>query len=136
MADPRMQRRHGWQGLDGELHADDFEQTRLAVGPALLVATLLLEHIDWRRGVESIAALRPGVCAIVIQENPPGMATAVTPGRVVPSSIAKAMETAHATLVARAELVAAMAGRGYELRSEEAREVADGKRLVGLLFRA
>jgi len=123
-------------GIAGEVVEDDFEQTRLAAGPALLLATLLLEHIEWRCGVESIARLRPRACAIVIQENPPGMATAVTPGRVVPPSIAQAMQTAHATLVPRDELVAAIAGRGYELAATEAREVADGKRLVGLLFRA
>src|SRR4051794_14279032 len=70
-------------GIDGVVVEDDFEQTRLAKGPALLVATLLLEHIDWRRGVESIVRLRPGQCAIVMQENPPGMATAVTPGRAL-----------------------------------------------------
>jgi hypothetical protein len=132
----RLRERLTQKGIEGSLREDDFEQTHLAPGPALLLATLLREHIDWRRGVESIAALRPRACAIVIQENPPGMVTAVTPGRVVPPSIAKAMETAHATLVARAELAGTMAGRGYELRSETAREVADGKRLVGLLFRA
>jgi hypothetical protein len=121
-------------GIVGELVVDDFEETRLADAPALLLATLLLEHIDWRRGVESMARLRPRRCAIVMQENPPGMATAVTPGRVVPESIAKAMATAHAKLVAREELAAEMERLGYGLRGEESREVADGKRLVGLLF--
>jgi hypothetical protein len=132
----RLRERLARHGLTGETVEDDFEQTRLAPGPELLTMTLLLEHIDWRRGVDSIAALRPRACAIVMQENPPGMATAVTPGRVVPPSIAKAMETAHATLVVRGDLVAAMAARGYGLRAEEAREVADGKRLAGLLFGA
>jgi hypothetical protein len=122
--------------LDGELLEDDFEQTRLTKGPALLLATLLLEHIDWQRGVASIRRLSPRWCAIVIQENPPGMTTAVTPGRVVPPSIAAAMATAHAKLVERKELVSAMAAAGYQLQVEEAREVADGKRLVGLLFGA
>lgn len=123
-------------GIEGELVEDDFEQTRLPEGPALLVATLLLEHIEWRRGVESIGRLRPRRCAIVMQENPPGMTRAVTPGRVVPGSIAKAMATAHAKLVVREELVAEMESRGYGLRGKESREVADGKRLVGLLFGA
>lgn len=132
----RLRERLSKHGLDGEALEDDFEQTRLASGPELLLATLLLEHIDWRRGVESIARLRPRACGIVMQENPPGMSTAVTPGRVVPPSIAKAMETAHARLVVREEFAAAMKGRGYDLRAEEAREVADGKRLVGLLFGA
>ena len=132
----RLGRRLARYGIEGKTIEDDFEETRLSAATALLVATLLLEHIDWRRGVASIAKLRPKTCAIVIQENPPGMSTAVTPGRVVPPSIAKAMETAHATLVARGELVGEMRVRSYELTAEQSREVADGKRLTGLLFRA
>jgi hypothetical protein len=131
----RLRERLTRRGLRGEILVDDFEQTRLARSPGLLLATLLLEHIEWRRGVESIAALGPRACAVVLQENPPGMATAVTPGRRVPASIAKAMETAHATLVPREELAAAMADRGYAQIAEESREVADGKRLVGVLLR-
>jgi hypothetical protein len=121
-------------GLEGLVTPDDFEETRLEPGMDLLLATLLLEHIDWRRGVDSIARLRPRACGIVMQENPPGMTTAVTPGRRIPPSLAKAMETAHARLVVREELVAAMAGRGFGLRASAEREVADGKRLVALLF--
>jgi hypothetical protein len=132
----RLRERLARRGLGAAVVEDDFERTSLESGPDLLLATLLLEHIDWRRGVESIAGLRPRWCAIVLQENPPGMSTAVTPGRRVPPSIAVAIETAHATLVGREELAGAMAKGGYRRRAEEAREVADGKRLVGVLFGA
>ena len=123
-------------GLEAVAVEDDFEETRLEAGMDLLLATLLLEHIDWRRGVESIAGLRPRWCGIAMQENPPGMTSAVTPGRRIPPSLAKAMETAHATLLVREELVAAMAGRGFGLQGSAERDVADGKRLVALLFRS
>lgn len=132
----RLQERLTRHGLAAEVVEDDFEQTRLGAGPDLLLATLLLEHIDWRRGVEAIGRVHPRWCAIVRQENPPGMATAVTPGRQVPPSIERAMATARAALVGGEELVEAMAAREYGLRAEEAREVADGKRLVGGLFAA
>ena len=62
------------------------------------------------------------------------MTTAVTPGRRLPRSIAKAVETAHPMLVPRDELTDAMVARGYAWRESEVREVADGKRLVGLFF--
>ena len=62
------------------------------------------------------------------------MSGAVTPGRRLPPSIAKAVETAHPTLVPRDDLIVAMTERGYPCRATEVREVADGKRLVGLLF--
>lgn len=132
----RLRERLMRHGLTAEVVEDDFEETRLEAGPELLLATLLLEHIDWRRGVDAIARLRPRWCAIVRQENPPGMATAVTPGRRIPPSLERAMTRAQAKLVDRGELVEAMAARGFRLRAEEAREVADGKRLVGALFAA
>src|SRR6266849_6508841 len=101
--------------LSATVLEDDIEQTALEPGPDLLLATLVLEHIDWRRGVEVFAGLRPAACGIIIQENPPGMTSSVTPGRRVPPSIARAVETAHATLVPYDELVAALEARGYKL---------------------
>jgi hypothetical protein len=121
-------------GLEAEILEDDIERTALARGPDLLLSTLLLEHIAWLRGVESFARLRPRTCGIVLQENPPNMSSAVTPGRRLPPSIAKAVETAHPTLVPRDDLIVAMTERGYRCRETEVREVADGKQLVGLLF--
>jgi SAM-dependent methyltransferase len=121
-------------GLGAEVVEDDFEQTRLPAEADLVTATLLLEHIEWRRGVDAFASLRPRGCGVVIQENPPEFSSAVTPGRVLPPSLAKAVETAHAILVPRGELVAAMAERGFVLRASEERGVADGKRLAALLF--
>ena len=120
--------------MEAEVLEDDIERTALAPGPDLLLCTLLLEHIAWPRGVELFAGLRPRTCGIILQENPPNMSSAVTPGRRLPPSIAKAVETAHPTLVPRDDLIAAMIERGYRCREIEVREVADGKRLVGLLL--
>jgi hypothetical protein len=130
----RLSTRLGRLGLTADIVIDDIERTTLAPGADLLLATLLLEHIEWERGVEAFAQLQPRACGIVLQENPPGMTAAVTPGRRLPASIAKAVETAHPTLVSRDELIAAMASRGYDSRATAACDVADGKRLVGLLF--
>jgi SAM-dependent methyltransferase len=130
----RLEERLTRRRLSATVLEDDIEQTALEPGPDLLLATLLLEHIDWRRGVEVFAGLRPAACGIIIQENPPGMTSSVTPGRRIPPSIAKAVETAHATLIPYEELLAALAARGYKLRGSCAREVADGKRLVAALF--
>jgi hypothetical protein len=126
----RLRERLVRHGLDSEIVADDIECTALEPGPDLL----LLEHIDWRRGVEVFARLQPGACGIILQENPPDMPTAVTPGRCLPPSIAKAVETGHPTLVPREELILALTAQGYPCLENSARSVADGKRLVGLLF--
>ncbi len=130
----RLQERLGQHGLSATVLEDDIEHTALEPGPDLLLATLLLEHIDWRRGVEVFAELRPAVCGIIIQENPQGMTSAVTPGRRVPPSIAKAVETAHPILVPRDELVAAFEAHGYGRKDTWVREVVDGKRLIAMLF--
>lgn len=132
----QLRERLARHGLEAEILEDDIEQTALIPGPDLLLATLLLEHIAWPSGVEALARLRPRVCGIVLQENPPNMTTAVTPGRRLPPSIAKAVETAHPTLVPRDGLIIAMTEKGYACRQIEVREVADGKRLAGLLFAA
>lgn len=132
----RLRERLAVHGLQAATVVDDIERTALPSGADLLLAALLLEHIDWRRGVEAFAGLRPQACGIVIQENPPGMSTAVTPGRTLPPSLAKAVETAHPQLVPRDELTEAMAARGYSRRAETVREVADGKRLAAFLFRS
>jgi hypothetical protein len=130
----RLRKRLESGGLEADVCVDDIERTALAPGPDLLLATLVLEHIKWPSGVEAFAGLQPRLCGIVLQQNPPNMITAVTPGRRLPASIAKAVESAHATLVPRNDLIVAMAARGYSCRETEIREVADGKRLVGVLF--
>lgn len=130
----RLEERLARAGLQAEVLEDDIENTRLEAAPDLILATLLLEHIDWRRGVEVLAGLRPALCATILQENPPGMESAVTPGRPVPPSLAEAMQEAHPTLVPRGELEAALARAGYRRLQAQAGEVADGKRLAALLF--
>jgi hypothetical protein len=130
----RLRERLARRGLDAETIEDDIENTALAPGAALLVATLLLEHIDWRRGAEAFAALRPAACGVILQENPPGMTSSLTPGRTVPASLARALEIGRPTLVPNEELISFMSTRGYACRETGLREVADGKRLVALRF--
>ncbi|MGO9230963.1 MAG: class I SAM-dependent methyltransferase [Bryobacteraceae bacterium] len=130
----RLSERLARHGLNATILEDDIERPAIEPAPDLLLATLLLEHIDWQRGVEAMAGLRPAACGIVIQENPEGMSSAITPGRRRPPSLAKAFESAHITPVPRKELIAAFASRGYRRQDTWTREVADGKRLVGSLF--
>jgi hypothetical protein len=132
----RLRERLVKHGLSALIAADDIENTAIIGAPHLLLATLVLEHIDWRKGVEAIAALGPPACGIIIQENPTGMTSAVTPGRRIPASIAAAVQMAQPELVPRKELLRAFEARGYRCAITNAREVADGKRLVSTLFLA
>lgn len=130
----RLEQRLLSAGIRATLLEDDIEHTALDAGWDLLLATLLLEHVDWHRAVEVIASLRPKACGIIVQENPEGMSSAVTPGRPIPLSIAKAIEIAHPTLVPRNEPIAAFDDRGYHCRATFVQEVADRKHLVAMLF--
>jgi hypothetical protein len=132
----RLRQRLVRRGLTALIIADDLEQTALPEGPDFLLAALLLEHIDWRKGVEAITALRPVACGVIIQENPPGMTTAVTPGRRIPPSISAAFEIARPKLVPHGELLSSFEARAYRSVFTDYQEVADGKRLISTLFAA
>lgn len=120
--------------LRGQIVQDDLENTRLAPGPDLLVATLVLEHIDWRIGVQSICEVEPRRCGIIMQVNPPDMQSAVTPGRVLPPSIRTAAETCHPVLLPAEGLISSFEACGYSCRRQRALDVADRKELRALLF--
>jgi SAM-dependent methyltransferase len=130
----RLEQRCSRQGIRVTTLVDDVEHTKVAGSADLILAALLLEHIDWRRGVEAIAGLAPRFCGIVTQENPPAMTSAVTPGRRLPTSVAKAMETAHPILIPHEELIEVFAARSYVCTATRAEPVADGKRLVATVF--
>jgi hypothetical protein len=126
----RLEERLARNGISATIFEDDIEHTALPPGADFLLATLVLEHIDWFRGVE----VRPQSCGIIIQVNPAGMRSAITPHRRVPPSIAKAVEIARPTLVPPNELRAAFDRYGYECRDCGAQEVADDKQLLAMRF--
>ena len=92
----RLEERLVRHGLSATILQDDIENTALDPDSDLLLATLLLEHIDWHRGVEVFAALRPATCGIIIQENPHGMTSAVT---LMPSTFLATSKTSTSTEV-------------------------------------
>jgi hypothetical protein len=130
----RLRARLLTHSFEVQIVADDLEHTALLAHLDFLLATVLLEHIDWHKGVEAITALHPAACGIIIQENPPGMTTAVTPGRHIPPSIAAAVKIAQPKLVPLDEMLSAFEARGYHRAFGNCQEVADAKRLVSTLF--
>src|SRR5690349_3173696 len=53
----RLRERLARHGLKAEIVQDDIEITKLEPGADLLLATLLLEHVDWRRGIAALSGL-------------------------------------------------------------------------------
>jgi len=114
--------------------ADDLERSSLRGPFHAACAVLVLEHIDWRKGLDTLAGLAPQWLFLVVQQNPDGMATAVSPARHLPGSMEVFTEV-HPQLRDPQQVVTLLAASGYQLSERLPRPVADGKTMLGLLFR-
>jgi len=113
--------------------SDDLERSSLRGPFHAACAVLVLEHIDWQTGLDTLASLAPRHLFLVVQRNPPDISTAVSPSRRLPGSMQVFAET-HPILRDPAGIAAHLRTRGYELRGQWPRPVADGKTMLGLLF--
>lgn len=126
----RLEKRLVRLGCDSYQTAiDDLEDTRLQPPWGGVVVVLVLEHIDWRKGVASLGRLQAERCYIVIQENPPGSARVRPP--VGSMSI---FQQVRPNLVPPDQLIDAMAAQQYSLIASESRLVTDDKKMTGLVF--
>lgn len=113
---------------------DDIEDTRL-VGPYQVIAiALVLEHIDWRRGLLGIHRLALDHLHIVIQCNPEGLVEAIAPGRKLNLSMQAFADFAHPILVSSEQLIDFLGRLGYRLTTQQDRRVADNKTMLALSF--
>jgi hypothetical protein len=94
----------------------------------------VLEHVDWKKAVASMCRLCSGVILTVIQENPPALASAMTPSRTVTGTMSVFKEI-HPTLLSKAELAAEFAAHGFFGKSQSERLVLDDKKMIALEFR-
>jgi len=130
----KLDARAGSAGLRYRAVLDDIEETALDERFDIVVVVLVLEHVEWRRSLRTIAGWQPRSVHVVTQRNPPEIATAVTPGRVLPGTLAEFARTAHPVLVDEGELRAAMAALGFRVECCRERPVADGKAMIGTSF--
>lgn len=113
---------------------DDIEVTQLKNRFDVVVVVLVLEHIDWQRGLQNIHKLAPTLLHIVIQQNPVGMVDAIAPRRALNKSMQALAETARPVLVASDRLIDFLKQLGYRLQARDERPVPDSKTMVGLSF--
>jgi len=116
-----------------ETIVDDLEESQLSPAFDAAIIVLVLEHIDWRRGVASLARLGVERCFVITQENPPGQERLMTSRE--PIGTIRAFLTVHPTLVDPAALEAAFRDHGYGCTERESVDVPDGKRMAGAVFR-
>ena len=113
---------------------DDIEVTQLKDQFDLVVVVLVLEHIDWQRGLQNIHTLAPNLLHIVIQQNPVGVVDAIAPQRALNKSMQALAETARPVLAPSDRLIDFLTQLGYRLQARDERPVPDSKRMVGLSF--
>jgi hypothetical protein len=112
---------------------DDIEESQLRDEFSVVVAVLVLEHVDWRRAVATISRLAGERAFVVIQENPPTLATVITPSGKIVGSMGLLRE-APPHLVPRPELEAEFRLHSLAPSYSAERLVADAKKMVGLGF--
>ena len=100
----------------------------------VVVVVLVLEHIDWQRGVQNIHTLAPTLLHIVIHLNPVWMVDAIAPRRALNKSMQALAETARPVLVASDRLIDFLTQLGYRLQVRDERPAPDSKAMVGLSF--
>lgn len=121
-------------GVTGQLRVDDIENTALAGSYPQVVIALVLEHVDWLRALDALARWQTQRALVIVQENPPEMQSAVTPGRTVPGTMQVFREQAKPHLIPVAELEQAMQALGFACYGNQVAEVLDGKRMVACRF--
>lgn len=120
-------------GIEFETIVDDIEASRLLGTFDLVVGILLLEHVEWRKAIAEMSRLSSSRVFVVLQENPAHIATAVTPGRPLPGSLALLTDV-HPHLIPSSEVAAEFSRQGFKLRRSSAREVLDSKKMLALEF--
>jgi SAM-dependent methyltransferase len=118
-----------------ETVVDDLENSQLTPGWDAVAVVLVLEHLDWRRAVLSLARLQPDHLLLIVQRNPANVTAAVTPGRTPPGTMAVFAEDAPPHLIAVDELIAELSVHGFVVNRVESRAVQDGMPMVGLALR-
>jgi len=119
--------------LDAQVMHDDIEATNLDGPFEVVLGVLLLEHIDWEKGLRNILTLSPRHILFIVQQN--GIdGSLVTTNRETPWSIQKFSEIAKPQLVDIEKLTAWLGARGYELVKRVYADVPNAKKMVGLTY--
>lgn len=111
-----------------ETLVDDIERPSVPGYFDLLIAVLLLEHVDWPTAVAALCRLATWRVFVVIQEDPPNLESRPAVGTM------NVLRELHPRLVDRAELVRAFEKHGFRVHRISSREVADSKKMVAIEF--
>lgn len=112
---------------------DDVENSQLSSGYALVVAILVLEHVDWRKAVATLCRLSSERVFVVLQENPAGLASALTMDRPIVGSMS-VFQAVHPHLLSQSDVAHEFREHGFALVRSSSRDVLDSKKMIALEF--
>jgi hypothetical protein len=120
-------------GLRYSTVVDDLEHTTLSRRSDVVLAVLILEHVEWRGAVETLCKLTSRELLVVIQENPRDDMMALTAVREIPETM-KVFREVHPTLIPSADLESEMKKQSFRRTYAANKSVADGKKMLALGF--
>jgi Methyltransferase domain len=120
-------------GLRYSTVVDDVEHTTLSRRFDLVLEVLVLEHVQWRVALATLCKLTERELFVVIQENPPDDAMALTAIRDVPETM-KVFREVHPTRIPSSDLQSEMKRQGFRRTYAAHKMVSDGKKMVALGF--
>jgi Methyltransferase domain. len=120
-------------GLRYATVVDDLEHTTLSRRFDLVLEVLVLEHVQWRVALATLCKLTERELFVVIQENPPDDAMALTTIRDVPETM-KVFREVHPTRIPSSDLQSEMKRHGFRRTYAAHKMVSDGKKMVALGF--
>ncbi len=112
---------------------DDIEKTRLKGKYEGALIILVLQHVEWKKALDSICNLRASKLYVIEQEQDPTQHT-VTKSRQLSDSIRKYAEIANPQLIPRKELVEYVGRKKYVIVGKYEKEVPDNKIMYGFVF--
>ncbi|MFH1263470.1 MAG: hypothetical protein V1495_08545 [Pseudomonadota bacterium] len=112
---------------------DDIEKTRLPDPYDGVAAVLVLQHIDWKKGLDTILGLKPSRIYLIEQGNLK-IGHAVTKGRFLPPSVTEYVATVTPQLVPLEAVPDYLAQHPYRLSNVYERPVPDDGVMVGMVF--
>jgi len=112
---------------------DDIEESKLKEKFEGILLILLLQHIDWKKGLTQMLSFSPKRLYFIIQE-PPENGRAVNTERELPESIREFCKHCSIELVQKKALSGELKKHGFKLLAEYSKSVPDEKRMLALVF--
>jgi len=123
-----------YPNVNYSLYIDDIESTKLSGSYGGVLSVLLLQHINWKEGIEKMVGFNPLKMYFIIQSQG-NKDHPVSKERILRNSIAKFAEVANPTLVPIAGLIDYLERRNYQLCKTYKKVVPDDKIMNGLVFK-